>query len=330
MERVRNRNAGHDRFAPACERGLCSLLPSGLLQRSPIFVSKRVSCRKEQPSVGPWARWRISRDDLREEPLVARTQSFRTSIHPNPNRGFTLIELLVVIAIIAILAAILFPVFAKAREKARQSACANNVRQIGTSLAMYTDDWDGTLPAYRHNNSGGLYFREQLQPNIKSVAVWVCPSDSCPAGSYNIRGANGRMERERRSYIPNAQVVGNNDGGPRNDRGAIVLADIKDPAGVIAITEKRTGVRDWHLDFPQDVLPPYGGEHSIEKQRHGGGSNHIFADGHTKWHTFPQTMAPNIMWVIDQEYWKNRVGNQKVNTYNDGSDGKPEREVCEE
>src|SRR5881227_3719143 len=78
-------------------------------------------------------------------------------------QAFTLIELLVVIAIIAILAAILFPVFARARDKARQSACSNNEKQIGTALSMYTDDWDQTLPAYRHMGNEGLYFREQLQ-----------------------------------------------------------------------------------------------------------------------------------------------------------------------
>jgi prepilin-type N-terminal cleavage/methylation domain-containing protein len=245
--------------------------------------------------------------------------------------GFTLIELLVVIAIIAILAAILFPVFAKARDKARQSSCSNNERQIGMALSFYTDEWDDTLPGYRHNNQEGLYFREQLQRHLKTEAVWICPSDPCPAGSYTVRGNDGRMRTEQRSYIPNAQVVGAADNSVTSaERGAVVLADIPDPSGIIAITEKRSGVKDWHLDFPMDVLPPYGGEHSIEKQRHSGGSNHIFADGHTKWHTFPQTMTPKIMWVIDQAYWKTRVGSAKFNPFNDKEDGKVEAPVCQE
>ena len=76
-------------------------------------------------------------------------------IAPRTRRGFTLIELLVVIAIIAILAAILFPVFAQAREKARQTACLSNMKQMGTATAMYTQDYDESYYAHRYNCDGG-------------------------------------------------------------------------------------------------------------------------------------------------------------------------------
>lgn len=126
------------------------------------------------------------------------------------SKGFTLIELLVVIAIIAILAAILFPVFAKARESARAIVCISNMKQLGTALAMYTEESDGSLPCVDMNTvavangdggSGGVgeeylghlpvgavsggttYFqnysiRAQLNPYVKSDGLWKCPSDS--------------------------------------------------------------------------------------------------------------------------------------------------------
>lgn len=98
------------------------------------------------------------------------------------HEGFTLIELLVVIAIIAILAAILFPVFAQAREKARQTACISNLRQVGISMQMYSQDYDET---FANTEFGGniddaheYYWGDMLQPYMKNWQILQCPSAS--------------------------------------------------------------------------------------------------------------------------------------------------------
>lgn len=111
-----------------------------------------------------------------------RTQGARKSA-----QGFTLIELLVVIAIIAILAAILFPVFAQAREKARAISCVSNEKQINTAMLMYTQDYDEKYPThalYDFANGWGNGWSSKLVPYIKNTFVFWCPDDSGPTSSY--------------------------------------------------------------------------------------------------------------------------------------------------
>ena len=113
---------------------------------------------------------------------------------------FTLIELLVVIAIIAILAAILFPVFARARAKAQQTACLNNVHQIALSFQMYLSDYDQTYPGW--NGPGSFYtepnYWTTLQPYIRNTQVVKCPTDNSSAAE----------PPQRQSYAMNAELHG--------------------------------------------------------------------------------------------------------------------------
>lgn len=126
-------------------------------------------------------------------------------------RAFTLIELLVVIAIIAILAAILFPVFAQAKESARQSACLSNLKQIGMGMMMYTGDSDGKYPSWvphlqAVNGGNTFYFPPDLQlmPYVKNEQIWKCPSDAQPRlGTNQVIWWDGRYRSKAllRSYV---------------------------------------------------------------------------------------------------------------------------------
>lgn len=120
--------------------------------------------------------------------------------------GFTLIELLVVIAIIAILAAILFPVFAQAREKARQTSCLSNMKQIDTGLMLYTQDNDETMcaevfmPPIDGGKDNAFSYDRQLAPYVKNDAVYACPSDTAPRFDSDVWDGAYKGKLLKRSY----------------------------------------------------------------------------------------------------------------------------------
>jgi len=204
-------------------------------------------------------------------------------------RAFTLIELLVVIAIISILAAILFPVFAQARDKARAMACLSNMKQLGTSVQMYTTDYDERLyvrasgsGANRANAKGTgnpLKWWNLLMPYAKSVNVFSCPSDPKPTPSPD---ALGRLTIPR-SFLACAAAE------------SLTLAQLDDPAETMVLTEKWddtiTGdswIEPFSGDFTPDKLTP--GHSHQAANRHAGGMNCTFFDGHAKWYR-PDTIT---------------------------------------
>ncbi|MBU0610272.1 MAG: DUF1559 domain-containing protein [Armatimonadetes bacterium] len=198
--------------------------------------------------------------------------------------GFTLIELLVVIAIIAILAAILFPVFAKAREKARQSSCASNLKQIGLAFMQYAQDYDETLPTDWITLPGGTAWtdrytwRAAIFPYIKNSQIFSCPSDS-----YNYSGALAGMCQNGEGSIPGG--YGDNtfhwDSGAPNPPGTTFckLGTIALPAQLILAGDSSYGGHQLSYQ-PNTLNTPRTDPGSM---RHNEGCNYCFADGHVKW-----------------------------------------------
>ncbi len=211
--------------------------------------------------------------------------------------GFTLIELLVVIAIIAILAAILFPVFAKAREKARQTSCLSNQRQLGTAFMSYAQDYDEKLPGmpfgatpsttYPDAPAGGYWpwnlwpgsvdwcgvYTHAIQPYIKNAQILQCPS----ATDNRWAGANGI------SYGYNEYMY-------NQDQGYTKLAATPLPAQTVLSAETYcSGIfNDW---TNEGASPPNNdgmtrlryGHWSPWDAMHSGGNNECYADGHAKY-----------------------------------------------
>ena len=200
--------------------------------------------------------------------------------------GFTLIELLVVIAIIAILAAILFPVFARAREKARQTSCLSNVKELGLGMLMYVEDYDGMFPRTSYSESKmdppGIFWASCILPYVKNYQVYVCPSDVRSPGtfSYNnwtfpIRPIYGYNERLGDKKLPEI----------RYPTELLMLGDcchqvFASIPGRVAWANSGDRVR-----YGAGAAWPNGDPNYMKDQysRHNGGENHCYVDGHAKW-----------------------------------------------
>ena len=195
-------------------------------------------------------------------------------------RGFTLIELLVVIAIIAILAAILFPVFARAREKARQTSCLSNVKQIALGVMMYAQDYDERLP-YRYLNSGvggsiqypgggtsgGMIWPMPVYPYVKNITLFDCPSDP---------------------YKWSGNYTGHQCYGISNHIDGRMLAQLEKPAETILLADAyEEGYSQSYYVQRNVVMHSSGVIRSIIPDRHNEGANFGLADGHAKWHSVP-------------------------------------------
>ena len=216
--------------------------------------------------------------------------------------GFTLIELLVVIAIIALLAAILFPVFARARENARRASCQSNLKQIGLGITQYTQDYDEYLP-HQHTNNAADYatttsatashnWVRMTQPYLKSWQIFRCPS-SVPSTTQPPNGIN------EISYLASGVVIRLTDPGDSPTftyTRPLKLSSIQKPSELISVHERNNygnqalirpnygssanGMQNWLLSNDDDV--------------HFDGGNLLYADGHVKWKQLSQICAADF------------------------------------
>jgi len=205
-------------------------------------------------------------------------------------RGFTLIELLVVIAIIAILAAILFPVFARAREKARQASCSSNEKQIALGVLMYAQDYDEGLPLV-YDDGRGPNNREiwvtKVQPYVKNMQMFICPSGP---KSGNVWPTNAIA-----AYygMPMLHVM------PEGQSGSLNMARFTKPTDIIMLHEG-----NFYTHFCPVCNPLQGCGGGVfcpdinmpDSDLHNDGANTAFWDGHVKWYKKDKLNTDGAMW----------------------------------
>lgn len=214
-------------------------------------------------------------------------------------RAFTLIELLVVIAIIAILAAILFPVFVRARENARRSTCQSNLKQNALGFLQYTQDYDEKFPCrYQLINGVAVGWAEVIQPYTKSTQLLQCPSEKNAPGT--VPTANLYTDYAYNSCVGDTITtdgLGNGNGSGGGYPLGANLASFTATAVTVLLFESDSTQQgksssgyfgyDWNLNY----LPPTG-LYGTSSRRHFDGSNFPFADGHVKF-LLPTNVSPS-------------------------------------
>jgi len=245
-------------------------------------------------------------------------------------KAFTLIELLVVIAIIAILAAILFPVFTRAKKKARQASCQSNLKQLALAFLMYANDYDEQLPVFVMPCHGGVWDGTQnphwiyrVEPYIKNKKLWHCP-DSRPGvwEGFNVTICYPAPGSSSPGFAEGDVSYGYNDAMSGNENGVACLAAIKYPAETPLVFDSI-----YTLTCPKSVVARVGAARSmwdaiwkgiiacgcppiVQKPewmdawtRHPGGANVACVDGHVKFYPWQKLLGPKCIYPDSPLRW---------------------------
>lgn len=218
-------------------------------------------------------------------------------------RAFTLVEILIVLAIVALLAAILFSAFDRVRSSARTASCASNLRQIGMALQLYTADNRGFYPSLQTRTNIKCSWPESIYPLVKNTGVFWCPS--APNGEYRLGcppedDSWGDSITQRRNWHGSYEMVQLYTGSPTARFNEIRL---RHPSSTVVFFDGQGGLSSYDLRTRNAGLPP-GFPLTTEDQlldfqlsipdRHNGGVNACYADGHVKWLSFDAMRDPSL------------------------------------